>query len=407
MFPRAKVLAGAVICAVPVAAAGLLAAPGTAGAGPVPTYSTADWGTLSSAPNGVSTVFLGSPVNANGDAVGLAYLADNVTYHAVLYKGGTLTDLGVGGTNGPVSSQPHGVNDSDTVVGALYSPIGEFTQPVEWSSTGQMKFIGSEGLATAVNDSGVVVGYSSTATDGFSGAMEWLDSSGHQVNLGTLPGAAVPDAAAIDINNAGEIVGFAYDSHDMQQAVIFSGGSAQPLAELAGSTGDGAAAVSQSGGYIVGDARTPDGSTEAVQFSPGPTAVNLGSLPGESQTQALAVNSSGMAVGASGPVEDGPGQVAVLFDGGNVIDLNSLLPANSGWTLEQADGINDNGQIVGWGVHDGNVRAFEMTPALTGVVTGLPPLGGLQLALNPVLALVNQVLITLDYSLGKLTTALP
>jgi len=30
-------------------------------------------------------------------------------------------------------------------------------------------------------------------------------------------------------------------------------------------------------------------------------------------------------------------------------ELNSLLPANSGWQLESADAINLSGQIVGYG----------------------------------------------------------
>jgi probable HAF family extracellular repeat protein len=43
-------------------------------------------------------------------------------------------------------------------------------------------------------------------------------------------------------------------------------------------------------------------------------------------------------------------------------DLNNLLPPNSGWELTQALGINDKGQIVGYGTHDGQIRAFLLTP---------------------------------------------
>jgi probable HAF family extracellular repeat protein len=39
------------------------------------------------------------------------------------------------------------------------------------------------------------------------------------------------------------------------------------------------------------------------------------------------------------------------------------LPANSGWTLlTSAEGVNDHGQIVGFGTIDGRTRAFLMTP---------------------------------------------
>jgi hypothetical protein len=33
------------------------------------------------------------------------------------------------------------------------------------------------------------------------------------------------------------------------------------------------------------------------------------------------------------------------------------------WTLLQAGGINNRGQIDGFGVHNGNYRAFLLTPA--------------------------------------------
>jgi len=41
-----------------------------------------------------------------------------------------------------------------------------------------------------------------------------------------------------------------------------------------------------------------------------------------------------------------------------MVDLNSLLPANSGWTLTQASAINNEGQIVGYGIHNGATHAF-------------------------------------------------
>jgi probable HAF family extracellular repeat protein len=51
-----------------------------------------------------------------------------------------------------------------------------------------------------------------------------------------------------------------------------------------------------------------------------------------------------------------------LYDGGNMIDLNALLPAGSGWRLDTASGINDLGQIVGNGNINGYEHAFLMTP---------------------------------------------
>ena len=46
---------------------------------------------------------------------------------------------------------------------------------------------------------------------------------------------------------------------------------------------------------------------------------------------------------------------------GTMLNLNSLLPANSGWDLLQAYAINDSGQITGTGLYNGQLTAFVMT----------------------------------------------
>ena len=51
---------------------------------------------------------------------------------------------------------------------------------------------------------------------------------------------------------------------------------------------------------------------------------------------------------------------------GQATDLNTLLPSGSGWTLLAATGINDLGQIVGYGTYDGNNQGFLLTPSALG-----------------------------------------
>jgi probable HAF family extracellular repeat protein len=43
-------------------------------------------------------------------------------------------------------------------------------------------------------------------------------------------------------------------------------------------------------------------------------------------------------------------------------DLNDLIPPGSGLTLRSASAINNAGQIVGYGAHNGQFRAFLLTP---------------------------------------------
>ena len=45
-----------------------------------------------------------------------------------------------------------------------------------------------------------------------------------------------------------------------------------------------------------------------------------------------------------------------------MVDLNSLLPADSVWTLVQANAINDNGWITGRGTFNGQSHGFYSAP---------------------------------------------
>ena len=53
---------------------------------------------------------------------------------------------------------------------------------------------------------------------------------------------------------------------------------------------------------------------------------------------------------------------AVLWQGGASYDLNDLIPADSGWVLVFAIGVNNRGQIAGVGIHDEQYRSFLLTP---------------------------------------------
>jgi hypothetical protein len=58
----------------------------------------------------------------------------------------------------------------------------------------------------------------------------------------------------------------------------------------------------------------------------------------------------------------GYGFHAILFDPdrGTTIDLNSLLPKGSGWVLTDAVGINNNGQVLGYGLLDGQMHGYVL-----------------------------------------------
>ena len=53
---------------------------------------------------------------------------------------------------------------------------------------------------------------------------------------------------------------------------------------------------------------------------------------------------------------------AFVYRNGRMLDLNNLIPPGSGWALTQANGINDAGEIVGYGMIAGQQHAFLLTP---------------------------------------------
>ena len=75
--------------------------------------------------------------------------------------------------------------------------------------------------------------------------------------------------------------------------------------------------------------------------------------------RAVDINASGLAVGWS---LNAAGEMrAVIWDSvGAVLDLNDLLPQDSGWILTEAQKIGDDGTIVGKGLLDNVQKAFVL-----------------------------------------------
>lgn len=95
------------------------------------------------------------------------------------------------------------------------------------------------------------------------------------------------------------------------------------------------------------------------------TMTELGSLGGY-ESGATAVNDKGQVVGWSyvagnDRVDD------FLYSNGKMVDLSTLIPANTGLTLGEAVGINDHGQIAAYGTTQGGEEvALLLTPVSKG-----------------------------------------
>jgi probable HAF family extracellular repeat protein len=110
-------------------------------------------------------------------------------------------------------------------------------------------------------------------------------------------------------------------------------GTVTTLGTLGGLQATAAHAINNNG-QIIGRGTTSTGASHGFLDSNG-TVTDLGAnfIP-------QAINDNGVMIG------DGSGGGTLIDSGGTVHDLNNLIPANSGYQLELAFVINDNGQIV-------------------------------------------------------------
>ena len=93
----------------------------------------------------------------------------------------------------------------------------------------------------------------------------------------------------------------------------------------------------------------------------------LGEGPGNDTefSTASAINNDGLVVGSS-LTDDLQTRHAFLYEDGEIHDLNDLLEDGDDWLLVSANDINDDGQIIGTGVINGEEHAFLLEPITEG-----------------------------------------
>lgn len=206
------------------------------------------------------------------------------------------------------------------------------------------------GTAWDVSNSGFVVGEGYTASGTLHG-FRW--QAGELTDLGTLGGDW---SVAYGVNEAGTVVGWA-EQADGQVRAFRSNGTALTALETLGGGWSMAYAVNDAD-EVTGYAANAEGEDHAFLADADGKLTDLGSLGGHSI--GYAIDNRGRVVGES---SDTTGNVrAFLWQKGQMVDLNALIPAESGWTLLRAIAINDRGQIIGEGRFAGEERPFLLTP---------------------------------------------
>ncbi len=211
----------------------------------------------------------------------------------------------------------------------------------------------------------------------YSGGSNHINDIYHQLNGGGSP----PTPSKVTVNNGGDIAWMTpvqVPGGEYMVASVFSGGQVKTLLSdvnlldspraFFGFTGGAAYDISDSG-IVVGEQSVQIAPTAFVWkpheylklITPSVTNIN----PWVYQARANAVNNQGWYVGREM-------NWAAFGRGGVWTNLNDLTPTNSGWVLNEAFDINDNGQIVGVGTTNGQSQAFLWE---AGQVTGLGALG--------------------------------
>ncbi|MGB8511000.1 MAG: SBBP repeat-containing protein, partial [Pyrinomonadaceae bacterium] len=156
----------------------------------------------------------------NNSGVIAGYWRTGAPYHATIFNGGTVTDIGTltGDTN--FDSFAWDINDAGQVVGSSRYDAGYTWNHAFLYQNGVMSDLGSlgglESIARSINSTGVIVGYSDDANSSDVGAYGYgrdrrafIYRNGVMTNLNTLvdPASGWVLIEAQSINDAGQIVG--------------------------------------------------------------------------------------------------------------------------------------------------------------------------------------------------------
>ena len=337
----------------------------------------------------------------NGLVAGAAQQQDN-TDHAVLLYGRQRLDIstpGIGGKN----SVAYGVNIFGQTVGGAetaepdpgfvdfcgfhtfgLSANGSVCAAFIWQN-GIMKKLatlgGNNGSSNQINSFGVIAGEVENASPDpgcpqrfqFK-PVKWQGSK--IVQLPTYPGD--PDGVAYAINDAGQVVGSTGTCAPFNPTFVLAMVPAHPMLwevdgtprylGTLGGTGSNPNAANltlniNNKGHAVGTSALPgDETSHAFLWTKEKGMQDIGTLPGDFQSGAIAINDSDQMTGVSiGP--DGPR--AVIWRNGSIADLNTLVSPTP-LHLLFGNGINDSGEIAGVAIDTGSGEMHAYVARLRG-----------------------------------------
>ena len=273
--------------------------------------------------------------NANAVIVGSIRFPD--LYPSFIIENGKQQELAV-----PAESSwvyPLALNDSGQIVGYASRKSNQSRHALVWQN-GRVNWledgnaVSSE--ATAINNAGVIVGFRITS-DGIAHPAQWQNGAMREI--------AAPNSPAwrpTGINANGDVVGYGINARQQPHLYVWRQNRLSHL-------GTGYHIALNNSGQLAGDYQTPDRLLHACAWN-GNQRVTLATLPQTNESRAFALNDRGQIVGSADLRNAQPDAngipIPVLWQNNRALDLNTVRPPNAAYTLEEAVGINNSGQIL-------------------------------------------------------------
>jgi uncharacterized membrane protein len=236
---------------------------------------------------------------------------------------------------GFTQAQASAQNSAGQVVGFAFTP-NPFRSQAFLYQQGKLSLLpGARSKALAIDDSGAVAGESQV--EGKKPTRPVLWSGGAVTDLGSCCGGT-----AVDVNSQGVVIGNVYDERGKYRAFLWN-------------KTEGSKLLPSESEYSAAVAINDDGHILVQEFEKGLFLFAEGAPVRLTSAKARAIDARGLnradTVVGTFSLHADTDHAFIWNQHNGFHDLNEFIPANAGWNLEVASGINDRGEIIGWGDH--------------------------------------------------------